>query len=65
MSVMFDFNASLNDFAPVSLMSFSVDVKRVDEVIADGYLLLCLLSSVFTLEIERSECCVRFQCLTQ
>ena len=28
MSVLFDFNASLNDVAPASLMSLPVDVKK-------------------------------------
>ena len=31
MSVVFDFNASLNDFAPVSPMSFPVDVMRIEK----------------------------------
>ena len=30
-SVVFDFNASLNDVAPVSPMLLSVDVKRIKE----------------------------------
>ena len=29
-SVLFDFNASLNDVAPVSPMLLSVDVKRIE-----------------------------------
>ena len=31
-SVVFDFNASLNDVAPASLMSLPVDVKKKKEV---------------------------------
>ena len=39
MSVVFDFNASLNDVAPLSPMPFSVDVNRNEERI--GGFLLC------------------------
>ena len=58
MSVVFDFNDSLNDVAPVSPMLLSVDVKRKEksELLMDVF--LCLLSSVFTNQIEFSECCV-------
>ena len=58
MSVVFDFNDSLNDVAPVSPMLFPVDVKRKEksELLMDVF--LCLLSSVFTNQIEFSECCV-------
>ena len=31
MSVVFDFNASLNDVAPVSPMTLAVDVMRMDK----------------------------------
>ena len=31
MSVVFDFNASLNDVAPVSSVQFPVDVMRMEE----------------------------------
>ena len=31
MSVMFDFNASLNDFAPLSPMLFSADLMRMEK----------------------------------
>ncbi len=30
-SVVFDFNASLNDFAPVSPILFTVDLKRIEK----------------------------------
>ena len=39
MSVVFDFNASLNDFAPVSPILLSVDAKKEEEWFVDGYLL--------------------------
>ena len=32
MSVVFDFNASLNDAAPVSLILFSVDLMRMEKM---------------------------------
>ena len=58
---MFDFNASLNDVAPVSPMLFSVDLmqkkKKKKERIADGCH-LCVVSFVFTTQIELNECCV-------
>ena len=49
MSVVFDFSNSLNDVAPVSPMSLSVDRKRKKKVTIDGCLLcvLFLLSSLF------------------
>ena len=57
-SVVFDFNDSLNDVAPISPMSLSVDVKR-NEI---GELLIyvfCVSSfMVITLQIEFCECCV-------
>ena len=31
MSVVFDFNASLNDVAPVSLILFSVDLMKMEK----------------------------------
>ena len=31
MSVVFDFNASLNDVAPVSPISLAIDVKRMEK----------------------------------
>ena len=117
MSVVFDFNDSLNDLAPVSPILLPVDTKRngkewfVDECllyvfccynpdwgewasclismlhsmtllpcfqcscllmwrekkrVIDWWMsFACLLSFVFTQQIEFSECCVWFQCLTQ
>ena len=57
-SVVFDFNASLNDVAPVSPMPFSVDLMRMEkEWIVDGYH-LCVVSFVFTIQIKCCECCV-------
>ena len=54
---MFDFNDSLNDFAPVSPMLLSVDVTRKEksELLMD---VICVSSFVFTSQIEFSECCV-------
>ena len=43
MSVVFDFNASLNDVAPASLMSFPVDLMTMEERIVDGCH-LCVVS---------------------
>ena len=57
-SVVFDFNASLNSFAPVSLISLSVYVMRKEK--SDSLMdALCSFSFfVFTTQIEFSECCV-------
>ena len=54
MSVVFDFNASLNDVAPVSPKLLSVDVKRNEknELLMDVF---CVFSFVFTPKIECSE----------
>ena len=43
----FDFNASLNDFTPVSPMSLTVDLMRMEkgELLMD---LICMLFFVFT-----------------
>ena len=57
MSVVFDFNVSANDDAPVTPMSFSVDLTRNKKWIADGCH-LCVVSFVFTFHIEFRECCV-------
>ena len=56
-SVVFDFNASLNDFAPLSPISLPVDVMRMEksELLMDVF---CVSSFVFTTQIEFSECCV-------
>ena len=56
-SVVFDFNASLNDVAPLSPILFSVDLMRMKK---SGLLMgaICVVSFVFTFEIEFCECCV-------
>ena len=56
-SAAFDFNDSLNDFAPVSPMLFTFDVKRKEK----NYLLICVICAfffVFTYQIKFRECCV-------
>ena len=64
MSVVFDFNDSLNDVAPASPMLHPVDVKRKgkSELLMDVFR---VSSFVFTSQIEHIECCVCFQCFTQ
>ena len=57
MSDEFNFNASLSDSAPVFPISFPVDLMRMEEWIVDGCH-LCVVSFVFTSQIEFSECCV-------
>ena len=56
-SVVFDFNDSLSDVAPVSPMLFPVDEKKKgkSELLMDAF---CLSSFVFTMQIEFRECCV-------
>ena len=56
-SVVFDFNDSLNDVAPVSPMPLYVDEKRKEK---SGLLMdvFCVSSFVITAQIELSECCV-------
>ena len=56
-SVVFDFNASLNDVAPLSPMSLSVDLMDMEERIVDKCH-LCVVSFAFTTQIKSSECCV-------
>ena len=56
MSVVFDFSASLNDVAPVSLISLAVDLMRMEK---SGLLIdLICVSFVFTVESKFSDCCV-------
>ena len=55
-SVVFDFNASLNIVAPLPPMLLPFDLIRMKELIV-GYH-LCAVSFVFTTQIELSECCV-------
>ena len=58
MSVVFDFNASLNDFAPLSPISLPVEFDENEkEWIVDGYR-LCVVSFVLTAQIEFCECFV-------
>ena len=54
MSVVFDFNISLNDVAPLSPISLPVDVKkkRKSNLFMDVF---CVSSFVFTTHIEFSE----------
>ena len=54
---MFDFNASLNDFVPVSPMLLPVDVMRMEksELLMDFFYVPFF---VFTTQIEFGECCV-------
>ena len=63
---MFSFNASLSDVAPLFLMSSSVvfDRKRKKGWIVDGCY-LCVVSFLFTTQIDLNECCVFFQWITQ
>ena len=56
-SVVFDFNAPLNDAAPLIPMLFPVDLMRMEK---SGLLMgaICVVSFVLTIQIELSECCV-------
>ena len=56
-SVVFDFNASLNDAAPLSPISLPVETNRKEnsELLMSNFY---VSSFVFTLQIEFSECCV-------
>ena len=58
MSVVFDFNASLNDVTPVSPMSFPVDFMRMEKewIVDESH--SCVVSFMFTTQFEFSECCV-------
>ena len=57
-SAVFDFNASLNASAPFFPILLSVSKKRKEksELLMDVF--VCLLSIVFTTQIDFSECCV-------
>ena len=50
-SVVFDFNTSISDVAPVSPMLFSVDLMRMEKSV-------CCVMIVFTIQVEFCECCV-------
>ena len=56
-SVVFDFNASLNDVAPVSPIKFTVDWMTMgkSELLMDT---ICVAPFVLTTQIEYPECCV-------
>ena len=58
MSVVFDFNTSLNDVAPVSPISLSVVEKRNEK--SDLLMNVICVSSffVFTNQVELGKCCV-------
>ena len=58
MSVVFDFNDSLNDVTPEHPMLQAVYDKRKEKIGLLMDVFLCLLSFVFTAQIELSECCV-------
>ena len=57
MSVVFDFNNSLNDAAPVSpiLLSVCVKIKGKSELLMDVF---CVYFFCLTAEVEYNECCV-------
>ena len=56
-SAVFVFKASLNVFVPPSPMLLTVDLKRIEKslLLMDA---ICIVSFVFTFQIELSECCV-------
>ena len=56
-SVVFDFNASLNDVAPVSPILLSVYLMKMEK---SGLLMdaICVVSFVLTFQIKFRECCV-------
>ena len=58
MSVVFDFNDSLIDSAPLPQITLSVYAKRNEEFIVDGCNLCAFLSFVFTAQIEFHECSI-------
>ena len=57
-SVVFDFNDSLNDVAPACSMMLSVNMKRNETNDLLMYVFLCLLSFVSTAQMKCSKCCV-------
>ena len=58
-SVVFDFNASLNDVAPMSPMSLPIYVVRKEKsVLLMDVFCVSSFFSAFTIQIEFSECCV-------
>ena len=57
MSVVFDFNASLNDVAPLSLMLLPVDLMKMEKSRLLIYV-MCVVSFILTFQFEFNECCV-------
>ena len=55
--VVFDFNASLNDVAPVSPILLSVDLIKMQKS-RSLVNTVCVVSFAFTFQNEFSECCV-------
>ena len=57
MSVVFDFNASLSDFAPVSSIMLPVYLMRMEKsgLLMDAF---CVVTFVFTTKIKINQCCV-------
>ena len=58
MSVVFDFSPLIKDDAPVSPMLFPVDLMRMEKEWVVDECHLCVVSFMFTTQIEFSECCV-------
>ena len=56
-SVVFDFNASLNDVAPLSLMLLPVDLMKMEKSRLLIYV-MCVVSFILTFQFEFNECCV-------
>ena len=56
-SVVFDFSASLNDVAPVSPISLTVDLMRIEEWIVDEFHLCCFFC------LHHSDRVLRVPCL--
>ena len=57
MSVVFDFNASLSDVAPVSSIMLPVYLMRMEKsgLLMDAF---CVVTFVFTTKIKINQCCV-------
>ena len=56
-SVVFDFNASLNDAHPLSIVQLPNDLMKNGKVVFLSIPILCFFF-VFTIQKEISECCV-------
>ena len=57
-SVVFDFNVSLIDVAPVSPMQLTVVFDENEKELVVGGYRLCVVSFVFTTQIKCCDCCV-------